>query len=496
MAAVSPAVTTGPLKGSAKQYRNLVEVSGARVPLRRVQLSNGRHLDLYDTSGPYTDADADIDLSRGLAPRPGVVADRGTQLQRARDGVVTAEMTFVAAREGVRPKLIRDEVASGRAVIPASHLHPEAEPMIIGRAFRVKVSANTITSATTSAAEDVEKMVWAIRWGADTVMDLSTGCHAHAARAWVLRNSPVPVGTVPLYQALAKVNGDPTALTWNGLRDTVIEQAEQGVDYMTVHAGVRLAHVALTADRLTGIVSRGGAIMTAWCRAHRAESFLWTHFTELCEILARYDVTLSLGAGLRPGSVADANDAAQVAELRTLGELTKIAKGVGVQTMIEGPGHLPMHQIADAVTLQEQLSQDTPFYSHGPLTTDIAPAHDHIASAAGAALIAQAGAAMLCSVAPRLSGPPDVRDVKRGVIARRIIAHAADLARGQQHARERDDAVSLARFEFRWRDQIALSLDPDVVCGHGFSTLDGAHAVHPKGREPAGHGDPVDVALP
>ena len=475
---VDPSVTTGPIAGSTKAYRDLDGVPGARVPFRRVNLSNGEHLDLYDTSGPYTDDAAVIDLQAGLSPRPGVVRDRGTQLQRARAGEVTAEMAFIAAREGVRPKLVRDEVARGRAVIPANHNHPEAEPMIIGKAFGVKINANIGNSAVTSSiAEEVDKMVWATRWGADTIMDLSTGRDIHLTREWLLRNSPVPVGTVPIYQALEKVNGDPTALTWELYRDTVIEQCEQGVDYMTVHAGVLLRYVPLTAKRVTGIVSRGGSIMAAWCLAHHTESFLYTHFDELCEILARYDVTFSLGDGLRPGSIADANDAAQFAELRTLGELTKIAKSHGVQVMIEGPGHIPMHKIVENVRLEEELCEEAPFYTLGPLATDIAPAYDHITSAIGAAIIAQAGTAMLCYVTPKEHlGLPDRADVKAGVIAYKIAAHAADLAKGHPKAQERDDALSRARFEFRWNDQFALSLDPDTARAFHDETLPAAPA--------------------
>ncbi len=450
--------TSGPIAGSTKVYRD-------GVPFRRVNLSNGDHFDLYDTSGPYTDADAVLDLNKGLSPRKGVVRDRGTQLQRARNGEITAEMAFIAAREGASPDLVRDEVARGRAVIPANHNHPEREPMIIGKAFAVKVNANIGNSALTSSiSEEVDKMVWATRWGADTIMDLSTGRDIHLTREWILRNSPVPVGTVPIYQALEKVNGDPTELTWECYRDTVIEQCEQGVDYMTVHAGVLLRHVPLAAKRVTGIVSRGGSIMAAWCLAHRQESFLYSHFAELCEILQRYDVTFSLGDGLRPGSIADANDAAQFAELRTLGELTKIAKSHGVQVMIEGPGHVPMHKIVENVRLEEELCDEAPFYTLGPLTTDIAPAYDHITSAIGAAMIAQAGTAMLCYVTPKEHlGLPNRKDVKDGVIAYKIAAHAADLAKGHPRAQERDDALSRARFEFRWLDQFALSLDPDTA---------------------------------
>ncbi|WP_029110777.1 phosphomethylpyrimidine synthase ThiC [Mycobacterium sp. URHD0025] len=459
-------VTTGPITGSTKVYREIDHDGAAlRVPFRRVNLTNSEHLDLHDTSGPYTDDDATIDLNAGLAPRAGIHKDRGTQLQRARAGEITAEMAYIAEREGVSPELVRDEVARGRAVIPANHNHPESEPMIIGKAFAVKVNANIGNSAVTSSiGEEVDKMVWATRWGADTIMDLSTGKDIHQTREWILRNSPVPVGTVPIYQALEKVNGDPTELTWEMYRDTVIEQCEQGVDYMTVHAGVLLRYIPLTVNRVTGIVSRGGSIMAAWCLAHHTESFLYTHFEDLCEILARYDVTFSLGDGLRPGSIADANDEAQFAELRTLGELTKIAKSHGVQVMIEGPGHVPMHKIVENVRLEEELCEEAPFYTLGPLATDIAPAYDHITSAIGAAIIAQAGTAMLCYVTPKEHlGLPDRKDVKDGVIAYKIAAHAADLAKQHPRAQERDDALSKARFEFRWHDQFALSLDPDTA---------------------------------
>src|SRR3954451_1203463 len=454
----SVSVTTGPIAGSTKIYRD-------GVPFRRVNLSNGEHLDLYDTSGPYTDAHAVIDLHAGLPPRPGVVRDKGTQSQRARAGEITAEMAFIAAREGVPAELVRDEVAAGRAVIPANHNHPESEPMLIGKAFAVKINANIGNSAVTSSiAEEVDKMVWATRWGADTIMDLSTGRNIHETREWILRNSPVPVGTVPIYQALEKINGDPTKLSWELYRDTVIEQCEQGVDYMTVHAGVLLHYIPLTIKRVTGIVSRGGSIMAAWMLAHHTESFLYTNFEELCEILARYDVTFSLGDGLRPGSIADANDEAQFAELRTLGELTVMAKSRGVQVMIEGPGHIPIHKIVENVDLEEELCEEAPFYTLGPLTTDIAPGYDHITSAIGAALIASAGTAMLCYVTPKEHlGLPDRQDVKDGVIAYKIAAHAADLAKGHPGAQERDDALSKARFEFRWHDQFALSLDPDTA---------------------------------
>ncbi|MCZ4555005.1 phosphomethylpyrimidine synthase [Rhodococcus sp. PvR044] len=480
-------VTTGPIEGSSKQY---LTVDGLSVPVRRVHLTNGEHLDLYDTSGPYTDARATIDLEAGLAktrddwakPDPvdlgGTSRSGGpnlarTQLAWARAGIITREMRYCAAREGVSAEIVREEVAAGRAVIPANHKHPESEPMIIGKRFLVKINANIGNSAVTSSiAEEVEKMVWATRWGADNIMDLSTGKDIHQTREWILRNSPVPVGTVPIYQALEKVNGDPTALTWEIYRDTVIEQCEQGVDYMTVHAGVLLRYVPLTAKRVTGIVSRGGSIMAAWCLAHHRESFLYTHFEELCEILREYDVTFSLGDGLRPGSIADANDEAQFAELRTLGELTKIAKSHGVQVMIEGPGHVPMHKIVENVRLEEELCEEAPFYTLGPLATDIAPAYDHITSAIGAAMIAQAGTAMLCYVTPKEHlGLPNRDDVKVGVITYKIAAHAADLAKQHPRAQERDDALSRARFEFRWRDQFALSLDPDTAREYHDETL-------------------------
>ncbi len=473
--AVEPQVTTGPIPYSEKAYREIEAPGGVtmKVPFRRINLTTGEHFDVYDTSGPYTDANAEIDLHRGLPPRPGVVTDRGTQLQRAQAGEITAEMAFIAAREGVDPELVRDEVARGRAVIPANHNHPELEPMIIGKAFKVKINANIGNSAVTSSiAEEVEKLVWATRWGADNVMDLSTGKDIHETREWILRNSPVPIGTVPIYQALEKVNGDPTKLTWELYRDTVIEQCEQGVDYMTVHAGVLLRYVPLTAKRVTGIVSRGGSIMAAWCLSRHQESFLYTNFEELADILASYDVTFSLGDGLRPGSIADANDEAQFAELRTLGELTKIAKSRGAQVMIEGPGHVPMHKIVENVRLEEEWCDEAPFYTLGPLATDIAPAYDHITSAIGAAIIAQAGTAMLCYVTPKEHlGLPDRKDVKDGVIAYKIAAHAADLAKGHPGAQDRDNALSKARFEFRWYDQFALSLDPDTAREYHDETL-------------------------
>jgi phosphomethylpyrimidine synthase len=475
---VSPDVTTGPIQGSRKVY--LEGPDGIRVPVRRVDLTNGEHFDVYDTSGPYTDSDAVIDVRAGLpkirAPwitQRDPINGAATQLAWAKAGIATPEMKYIAIREGVDVELVRHEVAIGRAVIPANHNHPESEPMIIGKKFLVKINANIGNSAVTSSIEEeVDKMVWATRWGADNVMDLSTGKNIHETREWIMRNSPVPIGTVPIYQALEKVDSDPAALTWEIYRDTVIEQAEQGVDYMTVHAGVLLRYVPLTAKRITGIVSRGGSIMAAWCLAHHKESFLYTHFDELCDILRRYDITFSLGDGLRPGSIADANDAAQLAELRTLGELTHIARARDVQVMIEGPGHVPMHKIAENVRLEEEWCGEAPFYTLGPLATDIAPAYDHITSAIGAAIIAQAGTAMLCYVTPKEHlGLPNRDDVKVGVITYKIAAHSADLAKEHPHAQSRDDALSQARFEFRWEDQFNLSLDPDTARSYHDETL-------------------------
>lgn len=396
-----------------------------------------------------------------------------TQLHYARRGEITAEMRYVALREGCSPELVRDEVAAGRAIIPANVNHPESEPMIIGRAFLTKINANIGNSAVTSSiAEEVDKLTWATRWGADTVMDLSTGDDIHTTREWLIRNSPVPIGTVPIYQALEKVDGQADALTWEIFRDTVIEQCEQGVDYMTIHAGVRLAFVPLTADRVTGIVSRGGSIMAGWCLAHHEESFLHTHFDELCEIFARYDVAFSLGDGLRPGSIADANDEAQLAELRTLGELTQRAWEHDVQVMVEGPGHVPLHLVKENVDLEQDWCHGAPFYTLGPLVTDIAPGYDHITSAIGAAEIARHGTAMLCYVTPKEHlGLPDRDDVKTGVITYKIAAHAADLAKGHPRARDRDDALSAARFEFRWHDQFALALDPETAMAFHDATL-------------------------
>jgi phosphomethylpyrimidine synthase len=476
--AIEPTVTTGPITGSRKVYHEVG--NGLRVPARRVALTNGTHFDLYDTSGPYTDLEVTIDVHHGLPRlRAGWIAARepvggaATQLAWARAGIVTPEMEFIAARERVDVSLVRDEVARGRAVIPANHRHPESEPMIIGKKFLVKINANIGNSAVASSIEEeVDKMVWATRWGADTIMDLSTGKRIHETREWLLRNSPVPVGTVPIYQAMERVNGDPAALTWEIYRDTVIEQAEQGVDYMTVHAGVLLRYIPLTIHRVTGIVSRGGSIMAAWCLAHHRESFLYEHFEELCEILRRYDVTFSLGDGLRPGAIADANDEAQLAELKTLGELTQIARRHDVQVMIEGPGHVPMHKIVENVRLEEEWCDEAPFYTLGPLATDIAPAYDHITSAIGAAMIAQAGTAMLCYVTPKEHlGLPNRDDVKTGVITYKIAAHSADLAKDHPGAQAWDDALSTARFEFRWHDQFALALDPDTARSYHDATL-------------------------
>ena len=515
--------TTSPTTGSRKTYLPGPR-PGMRVPMREVVLTSGGSVVLYDTSGPYTDPTLETDVRRGLPPvRASWIADRDdtedydgrpvraeddgrrtgdlrnldavfgdlvrrprrarngvsvTQLGYARAGVITAEMEFIAVREGVPAELVRAEVARGRAVIPANVNHPESEPMIIGREFLVKVNANIGNSAVASSIEEeVDKMVWATRWGADTVMDLSTGRNIHSTREWILRNSPVPIGTVPIYQALEKVGGKAEELSWEAYRDTVIEQCEQGVDYMTVHAGVLLRYVPLTARRKTGIVSRGGSIMAAWCLAHHEENFLYTHFAELCDILRAYDVTFSLGDGLRPGSIHDANDEAQFAELRTLGELTAVAWDHDVQVMVEGPGHVPMHKIKENVDLQQELCQEAPFYTLGPLTTDIAPGYDHITSAIGAAMIAWHGTAMLCYVTPKEHlGLPDRDDVKDGMIAYKIAAHAADLAKGHPGAQAWDDALSDARFEFRWEDQFDLALDPDTARSMHDETLPAAPA--------------------
>lgn len=405
-----------------------------------------------------------------------------TQLHYARKGIITPEMEFVAIRENMDPDFVRSEIAAGRAIMPSNINHPEAEPMIIGRNFHVKINANIGNSAVSSSiAEEVEKMTWATRWGADNIMDLSTGKHIHTTREWIIRNAAVPVGTVPIYQALEKVNGVAEDLTWEVYRDTLIEQAEQGVDYFTIHAGVLLRYVPLTANRVTGIVSRGGSIMAQWCLYHHQENFLYTHFEEICEIMKTYDVAFSLGDGLRPGSIADANDEAQFAELETLGELTQIAWKHDVQVMVEGPGHVPMHLIKENMDKQLEVCKEAPFYTLGPLTTDIAPGYDHITSAIGAAMIGWFGTAMLCYVTPKEHlGLPNREDVRVGVITYKIAAHAADLAKGHPGAQQRDDALSKARFEFRWRDQFNLSLDPERAVEYHDETLpaEGAKTAH------------------
>ncbi|MFS0881055.1 phosphomethylpyrimidine synthase ThiC [Metabacillus niabensis] len=508
-----------------------------RVPVREIRQSKTVHsygeeinppIRVYDTSGPYTDMNASIDIRKGLPkvrenwilnrndviryngrtikpedngyksaskqsnietfPSQGskpLVAKEGkrvTQLHYARKGIITPEMEFIAIREQMDAEFVRQEVAAGRAIIPANINHPESEPMIIGKHFHVKINANIGNSAVTSSIEEeVEKMTWATRWGADTIMDLSTGKDIHTTREWIIRNSPVPVGTVPIYQALEKVNGIAEDLTWEVYRDTLIEQAEQGVDYFTIHAGVLLRYIPLTAKRTTGIVSRGGSILAQWCLAHHKENFLYTHFHEICEILAKYDISISLGDGLRPGSIADANDAAQFAELETLGELTEIAWKYDVQVMIEGPGHVPMHLIKENVEKQQEICKEAPFYTLGPLTTDIAPGYDHITSAIGAAMIGWFGTAMLCYVTPKEHlGLPNKEDVREGVIAYKIAAHAADLAKGHPGAQKRDNALSKARFEFRWHDQFNLSLDPERAREYHDETLpaEGAKTAH------------------
>ncbi|MED0667838.1 phosphomethylpyrimidine synthase ThiC [Bacillus badius] len=523
--------------GSKKVY-----VKGTRpdikVPMREIQLSptagtfgeeENPPVRVYDTSGPYTDPTYVIDSTKGLPairsswikersdtesykgreikpedngykdendPRanhqvfPGLErqplrAKKGknvTQLHYAKKGIITPEMEFIALRENMSPEFVREEVARGRAIIPANINHPEIEPMIIGRNFHVKINANIGNSAVSSSIEEeVEKMTWATRWGADTIMDLSTGKNIHTTREWIIRNSPVPVGTVPIYQALEKVNGIAEDLTWEVYRDTLIEQAEQGVDYFTIHAGVLLRYVPLTAKRMTGIVSRGGSIMAQWCLYHHQENFLYTHFEEICEIMKAYDISFSLGDGLRPGSIADANDEAQFAELETLGELTKIAWEHDVQVMVEGPGHVPMHLIKENMDKQLEVCQEAPFYTLGPLTTDIAPGYDHITSAIGAAMIGWYGTAMLCYVTPKEHlGLPNRDDVRTGVVTYKIAAHAADLAKGHPGAHKRDDALSKARFEFRWKDQFNLSLDPERALEYHDETLpaEGAKTAH------------------
>jgi phosphomethylpyrimidine synthase len=484
-----PAIAIDVRKGVPPLRRPWIDARGDTEELPGISSHYGR-LRLAD---PQLDSLRFAHLRRPLRARPGCNV---TQMHYARRGMITPEMEFIAIRENQRleaafsaqhpgnswganipkaitPEFVRDEVARGRAVITANINHPELEPMIIGRNFLVKINANIGNSAVTSTIEEeVEKMVWATRWGADTVMDLSTGRNIHETREWILRNSPVPIGTVPIYQALEKVNGKAEDLTWEIFRDTLIEQAEQGVDYFTIHAGVRLRYVPLTARRVTGIVSRGGSILAKWCLAHHAENFLYTHFEEICEIMKAYDVTFSLGDGLRPGSIADANDDAQFAELDTLGELTKIAWRHDVQTMIEGPGHIPMHLIQVNMTKQLETCGEAPFYTLGPLTTDIAPGYDHITSAIGAAMIGWYGTAMLCYVTPKEHlGLPNRDDVKEGVIAYKIAAHAADLAKGHPGAQARDNALSMARFEFRWEDQFNLGLDPERARAFHDATL-------------------------
>ena len=556
-------LTREPFPASTKVYEAGALHSDLRVPMRRIDLSNGEQVTVYDTSGPYTEPSAAIDVRRGLPSvrgewiarrgdteayegRARVALDDGqkgdaedarlqalrteaaglqrrpirakagrnvSQMHYARQGIITPEMEYVAIRENGRrewmaqymadearekrlqgnpmgamipriitPEFVRDEVARGRAIIPANINHPEVEPMAIGRNFLVKINANIGNSAVTSSIEEeVEKLVWAIRWGADNVMDLSTGRNIHTTRDWIVRNSPVPIGTVPIYQALEKVGGVAEDLTWEIFRDTLIEQAEQGVDYFTIHAGIRLAHIHLTANRRTGIVSRGGSIMAKWCIAHHKESFLYEHFEDICDIMKAYDVSFSLGDGLRPGSGSDANDEAQFAELHTLGELTQVAWKHDVQTMIEGPGHVPMHMIQANMTEQLKHCHEAPFYTLGPLTIDIAPGYDHIASAIGAAMIGWMGTAMLCYVTPKEHlGLPDREDVKQGIIAYKIAAHAADVAKGHPGSRARDDALSQARFDFRWMDQFNLSLDPDTARNFHDETLpkDSAKVAH------------------
>ena len=554
-------ITRDPFPKSKKIYVD-GKIHDIRVAMREVEtddpISDAPGADkfsitLYDTSGPYTDPDVDIDVHRGLPPlREKWIRERGdvqelpdfssefarkrlerangitfgnirkplcatpsrnvTQMHYAKKGIITPEMEYIAIRENQRidelkdaygqlaayhegvdfdariqtrhitPEFVREEVAAGRAIIPNNINHPETEPMIIGRNFLVKINANIGNSAVTSSIEEeVEKAVWACRWGADTIMDLSTGDNIHETREWIIRNSPVPVGTVPIYQALEKVKGKPEDLTWEIYRDTLIEQAEQGVDYFTIHAGVLLRYIPLTVDRVTGIVSRGGSIMAKWCLSHHKESFLYTNFEEICEIMKAYDIAFSLGDGLRPGSIADANDAAQFAELDTLGELTQIAWKHDVQVMIEGPGHIPMQMIRENMTKELEICGEAPFYTLGPLTTDIAPGYDHITSAIGAAMIGWYGTAMLCYVTPKEHlGLPNKKDVKDGVITYKIAAHAADLAKGHPTAQLRDNVLSKARFEFRWNDQFNLSLDPDTAREFHDETLpaEGAKVAH------------------
>lgn len=462
-----------------------------RVPMKEItQTGNNPPVVLYDTSGPHTDPDVRINVKEGLLKirspwiekRKASGTKNFSQMHFAKKGIITEEMEFVAIRENLSPEFVRDEIARGRAIIPANIHHTELEPMIIGRNFLVKINANIGNSALASSIEDeVEKLVWATRWGADTVMDLSTGKNIHETREWIIRNSPVPIGTVPIYQALEKVNGKIEDLSWEVFKQTLIEQAEQGVDYFTIHAGVLMDFIPLTTKRLTGIVSRGGAIMAKWSQIKNQENFLYTHFEDICEIMKAYDVSFSLGDGLRPGSIHDANDAAQFAELKTLGELTKIAWKHDVQTMIEGPGHVPMHLIQENMTKQLKECHEAPFYTLGPLTTDIAPGYDHMTSMIGAAMIGSFGCALLCYVTPKEHlGLPNRDDVKSGVIAYKIAAHAADLAKGHPRAQERDNALSKARFEFRWEDQFNLSLDPSTAKAYHDETLpkDSAKSAH------------------
>ncbi len=472
-----------------------------KVAMREITLDDPKCpvLPVYDTSGAYGDPNKTIDVKKGLERirepwiRERQEKDGGhkTQMQYAREGVITREMEYVAIRENqkmdeifgsngnaITPEFVRKEVAEGRAIIPANVNHPECEPMIIGRNFLTKINSNIGNSSVASSIEqEVEKMVWSVRWGADTVMDLSTGKDIHETREWILRNSPVPIGTVPMYQALEKVNGIADDLSWEVFRDTLIEQAEQGVDYFTIHAGLLLKYVPFALERTTGIVSRGGSIIARWCMVHNQENFLYTHFDEICDILAKYDVCVSLGDGLRPGSIADANDMAQFSELDTLGELTEIAWKKGVQVIIEGPGHVPMHKIRENMDRQIEMCHNAPFYTLGPLTTDIAPGYDHITSAIGAAMIGWFGTAMLCYVTPKEHlGLPDKNDVREGVVTYKLAAHAADLAKGHFAAHFRDDALSRARFSFRWNDQFALSLDPERAVEFHDETLPGNNA--------------------
>jgi len=518
-------ISYDPLPGSQKEFQEGTLFPDIKVPHRKISLTNGESINVYDCSGPYTDPTQSINIEQGLPetrrnwvlnrndveelpsyssayyhsqrlnskldsirletkklPLRAKAGQNVSQMHYARKGIITPEMEYIAIREKCTPEFVRDEVARGRAIIPANINHTELEPMIIGRNFHVKINANIGNSAVSSSiSEEVEKMTWAIRWGGDTVMDLSTGKHIHETREWIIRNSPVPIGTVPIYQALEKVDGKAEELTWELFRDTLIEQAEQGVDYFTIHAGVRLQYIPYTAQRVTGIVSRGGSILAKWCLAHHKENFLYTHFEDICEIMKQYDVSFSLGDGLRPGSIADANDKAQFGELETLGELTEIAWKHDVQTMIEGPGHVPMHLIKENMDKQLDVCKEAPFYTLGPLTTDIAPGYDHITSGIGAAQIGWYGTAMLCYVTPKEHlGLPNKHDVKHGIITYKIAAHAADLAKGHPHAQERDNALSKARFEFRWNDQFNLSLDPETAREYHDETLpsDSAKSAH------------------